>query len=128
MNLLSMHDTLKKQEKLRTTLPSRYPIKAFSNKKNPIIAVNRWMLKTVGERKFLEKCYTFRRHEDKSKFINEILNYEVEIGHNAQIEIGFEEQEYVLLRLWTHQIDIVTELDREYAKFADVLYKDILYS
>lgn len=87
----------------------------------PLVAVERW--RDVNG--MLVKRYRFRRIDDRIRFIEGILEYEGEVQHHATIMI---EGDSVGLRIKTHGVDVVTELDREYAKFADVLYKDVVYS
>ncbi len=86
----------------------------------PLIASDRW--KQVENA--LVKKFQFRRPGDRDKFVFGILEYEKEVGHNALIVI---EADKVLLKLHTHDVDRVTELDKEYARFADVLFKDVVY-
>lgn len=86
----------------------------------PIMATNRW--KKVSNS--IVKSYQFRRSGDKDKFVIGLLDYEREVGHNAVIVI---EADKVSLKLTTHDVDQVTELDKEYASFADVMFRDVVY-
>jgi pterin-4a-carbinolamine dehydratase len=87
----------------------------------PVLAVERWR-QVDGA---LTKRYMFRRDGDRDRFLMGLLDYEREVRHNATIVI---ESDTVTLRVVTHDVDRVTELDREYARFADVLFKDVVYS
>jgi pterin-4a-carbinolamine dehydratase len=87
----------------------------------PVIAVERWH-DVDGT---LMKTYHFRRDGDRDLFVNGLFEHENEVKHNALIII---QGDKVALRLKTHNIDRVTELDREYARFADSLFKDVVYS
>jgi len=86
----------------------------------PIIAVDRW----VADGGVMTKTYKFRRIEDKELFINQLFQYEREVQHNATITI---DHDVVSLQLTTKDIGHPTELDKEYASFADIVYKDIVY-
>ena len=88
-----------------------------------IVAVNRW--ETVKSPTRLRKAFEFRNQEGRNRFVKKLLAYEDETRHNATITI---EEGKVTLDVRTKDIDQVTELDKEYAKYADVLYKDTVYN
>lgn len=87
----------------------------------PLIPVNKWQ-KINGK---LKKTYSFRLKEQKVRFVKELLDYELEAGHNADMEVS---EDKVTLYLQTRDIEQITELDKEYAKHSDVLYRDVVYS
>lgn len=87
----------------------------------PVLPVERW--KTDGGQ--LSKTYKFRRPEDRNAFVQELFLYEQEVQHNATIIVT---EGHVKLVLYTKDLDKVTELDKEYAKYADVLFRDLVYS
>lgn len=87
---------------------------------SPVIAVERW--KQIDNA--LVKKFQFRRDGDRDKFVFGLLDYEKQVGHNGLIVI---EADKVLLKLHTHDVDRITELDKEYARFADILFKDVVY-
>lgn len=87
----------------------------------PIIAVDRWR----EHDGMLIKTYQFRREGDRDSFLFGLIDYEKQVQHNATIVV---QADKVGLRLKTHDVDRVTELDKEYARFADVLFKDVVYS
>lgn len=98
----------------------RLPIKA-SEIELPVVPMDRWM--KVGEPKHLVKTFKFRRAEDRNPFVNALLQYEEEVGHNARIVL---EEGQVRVELMTKGTERITELDREYAAFADQVFKDIV--
>lgn len=87
----------------------------------PVFAVDRW--REAGGA--LHKTYTFRRVPDRSSFVMQLLAYEESVEHNAEIHISHDS---VSLKLQTHDIGKPTELDKEYARYADVLFKELVYS
>ena len=88
-----------------------------------IIPMDKWEI--VDSPKRLRKAYKFASNELRNQFVLALFEYENEVGHHAIITVG----EYkVTLDIYTKDIDQVTELDKEYAKHADVLFKDIVYS
>lgn len=99
----------------------------------PVIRTNRW-LKTrddvLGVEKLMKE-YEFSSKISKVQFITGLSSYEEQIQHHANIQIEFQEetpQFRVRLELWTRNINQVTELDKEYARFADTLYRELLYN
>ena len=87
----------------------------------PIIPTNRWA--TIQNS--LNKTFSFRLKEQKNDFVRQLLIHEEEVGHYATITITKDD---VALKLSTGDVDKVTELDKEYARWADELYKDVVYS
>jgi len=87
----------------------------------PIFAIERWR-EVEGA---LYKTYKFRRREDRNSFVMNLLTYEVSTDHTAQMTIKGEQ---VGLRVQTKDIDRVTEVDKEYARYADVLFRNIVYA
>ena len=87
----------------------------------PVIAVERWK-EADGA---LYKTYKFRRTPDRNTFVMQLLAYEASVEHNADITIRHQD---VSLKLQTKDIGKVTELDKEYARYADVLFRSLVYS
>ena len=88
-----------------------------------IIPVNKWIVSKDPPR--MRKSFQFMDQESRNSFVKDLLDYETEVGHNAIMTV---EKDEVMLVLYTHDIDQVTELDKEYALHADELFKDIVYS
>ena len=87
----------------------------------PIFASDRWHLVDGA----LKKTYRFRRPDDRQRFVVGLLEYERQVDHHSLMII---DSESVTLTVKTHDLDKVTELDKEYAAFCDVCYRDIVYS
>jgi len=87
----------------------------------PVMAVERWR-SVSGE---LVKRYTFRREGDRDMFVHALLEYEREVRHNAVITIT---ADAVSLNVSTEGVDHPTELDKEYSRFADLTFRDVVYS
>lgn len=92
-----------------------------SHSEAPIIPVNKWT--TVDD--VLSKTFMFRILEQKNDFVRQLLIHEEEVGHHATIIVTKDD---VTIKLSTKDVDKVTELDKEYARWADELFKDICYS
>lgn len=87
----------------------------------PVVVTSRWT-KSDGA---LKKTYQFRELKQRNNFIRQLLDYEQAVGHHALIR--FEERNVDLV-IQTKDIKQVTELDKEYAVYADELYRDVVYS
>lgn len=86
-----------------------------------IVPVDKWEKSDVG----LVKRFEFRRSEDRIRFVSELMEYEEAVQHHAEMTLKEGE---VTLKLITKNVSEVTESDREFARFADSVFKDIVYS
>lgn len=100
---------------IKGTLPIE-PTEAFL----PVIPMNSWK---KSQEHYVKK-FEFRIQEQRDAFIKQLLNYEADVGHHAKMVIN---KDLVVLMLQTKDIDRVTELDKEYAKHADSVYKDVVH-
>lgn len=119
MNLSSLHERfieLANRPMSFGGLPVR-PLRPLA----PVIAVDRWK-EADGA---LHKTYRFRRQADRNDFVIQLLAYESRTCHNAQLKV---DEETVELKLTTRDVSRVTSLDKEYARYADVLFKELVYS
>jgi len=87
----------------------------------PIIAVDKWTKKNDS----LVKTFPFRTQDQRNDFLTQLLTHEIEVGHNADMTVT---EGSVTLKLQTKDIRQVTELDKEFSKWTDELYKDVVYS
>lgn len=87
----------------------------------PVIASNKWDRSEDS----LMKTFSFISNELRNDFVRQILIYEEKVRHNATISI---QSETVTLTVQTHDLKQVTEIDKEYARHADEIYKDVVYS
>tara|TARA_Y100000385_G_C12903968_1_gene555468 strand:- start:248 stop:625 length:378 start_codon:yes stop_codon:yes gene_type:complete len=95
-------------------------LKSFQNV--PIVpsSQSEWTLHDHPER--LVRLYAFDSYYHRNMFIGEVLAREEETGHEAKITV---EGVNVTVEVWTHDIERVTELDKECADFCDTLYNDV---
>lgn len=87
----------------------------------PVIATDKWKKSENS----LIKTYKFISNELRNDFVRQLLIHEETVGHHATMTLQYES---ITLTLQTHDVEQVTELDKEYAKAADELYKDVVYS
>lgn len=85
----------------------------------PIVAMNTWK----KSQEFYVKKFEFRTQKHRNDFIKILLEYEDEVEHNAKMVVN---EGLVVLMLQTKDVEKVTELDKEYAKYADAVYKDVV--
>ena len=71
----------------------------------------------------LGRLFDFKSREQLKFFLEEIFEHENMMGHEAKITI---EGNLVMVEIYTHDVNDVTELDTEYATTADEIYKDAL--
>ena len=88
----------------------------------PVIPMEKWVLKSDPKR--LVKTFRFRRAGDRNLMIKMLLDYEDKVKHTADMVVR---EETIRLELFTKNVEVVTEIDREYAKQADQIFKDISY-
>lgn len=86
-----------------------------------IVPVDRWTSSEAG----LRKKFLFRRPEDRTRFITDMLEYEEQVQHHAEMTIREGEVTLVVI---TKDVERVTEVDKEYAAFADSVFKDVVFS
>jgi len=72
----------------------------------------------------IHKTFKFMSAEMRNFFVIGLFEYELKTRHNASIIVNENE---VTLDIRTKDIDQITELDKEYANFANILFKDIVY-
>lgn len=88
----------------------------------PLIAVERW--RKVGSPATLTKTFQFRRPADRNLFVIAILQYEEEVQHHSMLQL---DEETVVVSLITKDTEQITEIDKEFARYCDVVFKDIVY-
>jgi len=119
MKLVDLHDEFIKNAE-RPMDFGRLPVSP-RRAEAPVVAVDRWDDRDGR----LVKAFRFRRPDDRATFVAELFAYEKEAGHHATMEI---DEDSVTLRLFTRDTGKASELDREYARFADQLYRDVSYA
>lgn len=120
MNLKKMHENYIESSK-RPMSFGRLPVDP-KKIELPVVPMEKWALKSDPKR--LVKIFRFRRAGDRNLMIKMLLDYEDQVKHTADIVIR---EETIQLELYTKNVEVVTELDKEYARQADQIFKDIAY-
>ncbi len=112
-----------KDRAFSSTLPSNTPIAPFNRRteKFPVFPVARW--NDVDSK--LRKRFTFIGAETLMRFVNEVIEYSEELNHHSVITIS---KRTVDITVWTRNLSIITEIDREFARHVDEIYKDVIHS
>lgn len=121
MNLKALHEEFISSAHRPMTF-GRLPIEP-QQPDHPIIPMDKWELDRTSHK--LRKRYRFRTCDQRDDFVRALLAYEREVQHQARISI---EPEWVFIEINTKGANLVTGLDKEYARYADILYKDVVYS
>jgi pterin-4a-carbinolamine dehydratase len=85
------------------------------------VATSAWEVVTNPRR--LHKTFEFNTHDDYTNFIIELLQYEKSSDHFGKIMCEYPS---IVIEVYTHDVDDVTELDKVYATTADQIEEDIL--
>lgn len=88
----------------------------------PISPSTRWQ--SVG-RALLRKIFEFQDDNIRDEFIMSLLAYEREASHHGKLVI---EEKMITIEVSTHDLGTITEQDKEYARYCDILYKDVSYN
>jgi pterin-4a-carbinolamine dehydratase len=88
-----------------------------------VAVMTRWQ--ALDSPKRLAKRYGFMRPDLRTRFVNELMAYEDSVSHYGILTVA---EESVDVEVWTKGVDIITELDKEYALYADSLYRDVVYN
>ena len=70
----------------------------------------------------LSKTYVLDSKVRLADFVSEILSFEGRVNHSGTIKITGSE---VTVEVYTHDINRITNLDREYAESIDTIYYDV---
>lgn len=88
----------------------------------PVIPTSRW--RTLNNPVCLHKQYEFLNNDQRSAFVRALFAYEEKTQHIATLTVS---DCCVDVCVVTANIEQVTEIDMEYAAYADVVYKDTMY-
>ena len=98
----------------------KLPVTAQSPSQLPIIPINKWTKTERG----LSKRYLFQSVALRNEFVRQVFLHEEEVNHHGSLLI---EEEHVDVSVQTKDINSVTELDKEYARALDHIFKDVVY-
>lgn len=74
----------------------------------------------TGPNRFMKK-FKFKKRSNLLNFLEDVLAYEDETQHHAQIIVRYKT---VTIEVWTHVIKDITDADIDYARMVNEIYKD----
>jgi pterin-4a-carbinolamine dehydratase len=90
----------------------------------PLIPQSRWELIRDSNCAYLTKTYQFMKMIERNNFIKDMLVYEEEFEHSSNMII---QDLSVKLSITTKNIG-VTEIDKDYTRYADEIFKDVTFN
>lgn len=122
MKLTNLHEEFISSARRPMSFGNKLPVMPRASDV-PVIPVDKWVKVESPTR--LRKTFRFMDQSARNDFVRGLLDHEDKTQHNATITVSEGE---VTLDVRTKDLDQVTELDKEYARWADELYKDVVYS
>ena len=102
------------------------PLTAKVSRTVPILPTDRWQAaKSQDNHGSLTKSFKFQNYEFRDRFVLGIIDYENHYEHRARVT--FDDLD-VTVTVVTRHVNIATELDTDYTKFCDTLYRDVVYN
>ena len=86
----------------------------------PLRAGNRWITASGGS---LFRRFSFLDNAERNRFVYDLLEFEQNVGHFGTLKVT---DKQVMLALITDGLGIATELDKEYAQAADMIYREVI--
>ncbi len=81
-----------------------------------------WVQKRRQDEKLKEK-FDFDDASIMRRFVTEVLSFQEDANHHGSLLI---ENDSIRVEVWTHDVNDVTELDREYAAELSDIYGDVM--
>jgi len=96
-------------------------VKSMDTSKLPVSAEKEteWKLQANPER--LSRMYSFSDETKFYLFVLELLELQSQTQHHPRITLQYPK---VKVELWTHSLNEVTDIDREWAEKAELVYGD----
>ena len=90
----------------------------------PVSAISKSEWEVVDSPQRLMRAYEFEEYPALKAFMDELMEYQEEVHHHAKLTVDYRK---VIVEVYTHDINDITELDHDYAQTADAIYRDVLY-
>ncbi len=92
-------------------------------RKTPVVAVRAFDWEVHRDPERFSKRFKLDSRDRTISFVNEILAFEDEFKHHGEIRISHTE---VDVSVYTHDVNRITNLDKEYVAEVDKIYRDVL--
>lgn len=107
-----------------STMRPMYPEFPVDTRSLPVVPKESDGWNVLKDPERLHRVFTFADRNQLRLFLNEVLLMEEDKQHHGDITVSGMS---VTIEIFTHQINSVTELDKEYASEVDAIRKDIRY-
>jgi pterin-4a-carbinolamine dehydratase len=88
----------------------------------PVIPKKKSSWAKISDPNRMHRTYTFTSKKEYYLFLSAITAYEQDSDHGAKIICSYPE---VTIEVYTHDVNDITELDLEYARDAEEIYRDV---
>ncbi len=95
-----------------------------ANNDLPIRATKNTEWRRVSDPNRIMREYEFAEHTTYHNFLLEVIQFEHSFGHFAKLTAEYPK---VIVEVYTHEVNDVTELDLEYAQEVDQIRADVAY-
>jgi len=95
-----------------------------SSRKLPVCPVQTDTWEVVSDPNRLMRTFEFTSSGELFSFLNEVLLYQEDSQHHGKITIDHRK---VIIEVYTHDVNDVTEVDKEYAQVVDNILQDVRY-
>lgn len=107
--------------------PINLPVKP---KQLPVLPLDRWLMvrDDISNIQKLVKVYSFDDPNKYSAFLFDIIEYQQMLQHYADMNSEYDSGEHkhkLTINIWTRNIDQVTNIDKEFARYCDITYKNL---
>ncbi len=96
----------------------------MSARKLPVCPVQTDTWEVVSDPNRLMRTFEFTSSGELFSFLNEVLLYQEDSQHHGKITIDHRK---VIIEVYTHDVNDVTEVDKEYAQVVDNILQDVKY-
>jgi 4a-hydroxytetrahydrobiopterin dehydratase len=90
----------------------------------PIKPTQKSEWEVVSDPNRLMKTFEFESYIEMKAFVSELMSYQEQVGHHAKLTVNYRD---VIVEVYTHDVNDVTELDQEYAQSADQIHQDVQF-
>lgn len=95
------------------------PLASIDNSLPVIPSTSDW--ETLSNPTRLSRTFIFDKTTKMKYFISEMMSYQDKIMHHSTMTVS---HNTIMVQVYTHDIENVTELDIKLSKFADEIYED----
>ena len=98
---------------------------SFGAPEFPVCPVQTDTWEVVSDPNRLMRTFEFETASELFSFLNEVLAYQEQLQHHGKITVDHRK---VIIEVYTHDVNDVTEMDKEYAQVVDNILQDVRYS